>query len=315
MHVLLLGAGFSRNWGGWLASEIIGELCGRLRSAPDIVRLLLRKRNFEDVLSQLQQEARVGDQQANRGLAHLEQAVLDTFTDMNTAFAKLGGLEFSIQVQRSIQAYLARFDAIFTLNQDLLLELHYNIEVGRGNRWLGHYFPGLEYPPNWRAFTLNERIAAQWSPADQLDTEERTQPIFKLHGSVNWRNADSGQLLVMGGSKAALIQRSPLLASYQDKFRDYLFSGDARLMVIGYSFSDQHINQMLIDAAAERGMSMYLVNPQGLDVLRPQPSGAAQREWPPLTEIPLVGVSMRPLYSTFSDDELQFASFNRFLPE
>jgi hypothetical protein len=29
-HLLLLGTGFSRNWNGWLAGEIMGDLLGRL---------------------------------------------------------------------------------------------------------------------------------------------------------------------------------------------------------------------------------------------------------------------------------------------
>jgi hypothetical protein len=35
-HLLLTGAGFTRNWGGWLASEIEGDLLQRLRGNGEV---------------------------------------------------------------------------------------------------------------------------------------------------------------------------------------------------------------------------------------------------------------------------------------
>src|SRR5689334_12868745 len=67
--VLLLGAGFSRNWGGWLAAEAFEYLLG----CPEIVReprlrSLLWKHQptggFEDALAELQ-AAYVRDPRAN----------------------------------------------------------------------------------------------------------------------------------------------------------------------------------------------------------------------------------------------------------
>lgn len=315
MHVLLLGAGFSRNWGGWLASEVIGELCGRLVNEPDVVRLLMNKRNFEEVLAQLQQEARTGESDACDRLARMEQAVRDVFQDMNNAFAQFPNMEFSQFVQNSVQTYMASFDAIFTLNQDLLLEMHYKIELHRSpyHQWTGSYFPGVTPPPNWHSLGPEERINLMWAAVDaEHFTKERdTQPIFKLHGSVNWQDKEGGHLLVMGGSKESLIEHSKLLTLYQDKFSEYLCDGSTRLMVVGYSFSDIHINQVLIDAAANHGMSMYLVNPQGLDVLNHQPVDKKQGQTT-LADIPIVGVSTRPFRSAFEGDSLQLDSFRRF---
>jgi hypothetical protein len=41
-YVLILGAGFSRNWGGWLASEVNGHLptSPGIRSDPHVVDVL-----------------------------------------------------------------------------------------------------------------------------------------------------------------------------------------------------------------------------------------------------------------------------------
>ena len=62
-HILLLGAGFSRNWGGWTTEELIGDLLGRVAGAPDIQKRLQKVafrnsatgngNNFESVLNDL----------------------------------------------------------------------------------------------------------------------------------------------------------------------------------------------------------------------------------------------------------------------
>src|SRR4051812_43228072 len=57
-YILLLGAGFSRNWGGWLANEVFEYLIGTPEVlADDGLRTLLRKHRlggFEDAINELQ---------------------------------------------------------------------------------------------------------------------------------------------------------------------------------------------------------------------------------------------------------------------
>ena len=312
MHVLLIGAGFSRNWNGWLATEVMGELLGRLAGDPEDYRILRNAGNFEDALSQVQADARAqATPEAPARLERLERAILDTFGEMNRAFARRASLEFSQDVASSVQRFLSRFDIIYTLNQDLLLELHYNIEIHGYPRWSGHSFPGIAPPPNWRALPSYERIGPTWHPAQEFKVHAGTQPIFKLHGSVNWRDPDAGQLLVMGGNKHHAIERNPLLRWYLDKFRQHLSAGGTKLMAIGYSFLDAHINDILVEAAQNHGMKMHLVNPSGLGVLDRYPPYAFKGP-NPLEDIPIIGVSTRPLTATFSTDELQRGSLTRF---
>jgi hypothetical protein len=118
MRILLLGAGCSRNWGGWLALEVVGELCGRLVDRPHMVEILQVTANFEEVLGQRRKHAEEpGNEQALVDVKLMERAILDTFRDMNMAFAQRENFEFSRYVDRSIKKYLSRFDAIFTSSQ------------------------------------------------------------------------------------------------------------------------------------------------------------------------------------------------------
>src|SRR5258708_29065007 len=84
--ILLLGGGFTRNWGGWLASELVGELCGRVEGDVELLQRLKERRNFEQVLGEIRQEASYGSKQQLR-FERLQQAVLATFDEMNQMLA------------------------------------------------------------------------------------------------------------------------------------------------------------------------------------------------------------------------------------
>ena len=82
--ILLLGAGFSRNWGGWLASEVFEYLLG-CEEVDDALRTVLlqhRDRGFEAALDFLQgEELKSGI--SDPRLANLKKALGSVFRAMN----------------------------------------------------------------------------------------------------------------------------------------------------------------------------------------------------------------------------------------
>jgi len=73
----------------------------------------------------------------------------------------------------------------------------------------------------------------------------------------------------MGGNKPAQIAGSALLRSYATTFEDYLMAvGGTRLMVVGYGFRDDHINDALAQSATNERLHMWLMNPSGRDVFK-----------------------------------------------
>ena len=306
--LLLLGAGFSRNWNGWLADEVRGKLLARLASDAVLHQIVSSFASFEDAISDVQQESmRSGSPQSKATLDRMQAAVIATFRTMNESFAKRPNMEFSNERQFSIINFLSRFDAIFTLNQDLLLDLHYgHLELAEPRRWSGHYFPGLNVPPSWHNATgalLGNRLDLVWTPGE-FRLENDLQPIYKLHGSINWKDGDS-DMLVLGGNKAGTIAGTHLLKWYAEEFRRYLEMPDPRIMVIGYGFRDHHIDQMLLEARKKSGLQMFIVGPTGRCVLNKQPPNATIRVLDPLEEIPIIGESVRLLTSTFNGDDLE----------
>lgn len=314
-HVLLIGAGFSNNWGGYLAQEVEGALFGRLAEAPELRDLLQRAGSYEEALGQVQAEYRLQDSAANRRrLDLLQSAILAVFAAMNDSYVARGGIEFSQDRDFSILRFLSNFDAIFSLNQDLLFELYYDIGLQGGPRHT-HSFPCMQSPPNWQGRTLPDRMDEFWLPVEARDfrIDNNTQPIFKLHGSVNWRDRDGGALIVMGVNKPASINQRAILNWYSEQFVAHLSRPNTRLMVVGYGFFDQHINEVIIQASHQHGLAIFLVHPRGRQAWNRHPEGSIRPIYP-LDDVPIVGESTRPFSSTFRNDVLAHRQIMAFFP-
>jgi hypothetical protein len=261
-NVLLTGAGFSRNWDGWLATEAFEYLIGCPEVDVHLRHLLWQHKSrgggFEDALAELQLEvSRTARESTKKQLDDLQAAIIGMFNAMDQAFGTVK-FEQSNDLAYLERTFLARFDAIFTLNQDLLLERYYlddNISLGHPRRWSGWQIPGTKLlGPTTHVHDPVLIRTAMRAPDDGLNFKEHPglQPYYKLHGSTNWTGGggSGGRLIIMGGNKAVEISQYPLLNWYHGQFRDYL-SRATRLLIIGYSFSDAHINRAIIDAAKQ----------------------------------------------------------------
>jgi hypothetical protein len=307
MHLLLTGAGFSRNWGGWLAKELEGDLLGRLVGHEPTRKLVQTEENFERAL----EKAGTHDSPAaDRQL--LVRAIRESFGAMNNAYVARGILIFAGENSYSVSTFLEHFDSIFTLNQDALLEILYDPSPSQTRRWDGVDYPGIR-PYGQRPSTPAEKAAARFKVGDIESVGSRFQPIYKLHGSVNW-DAQDEDLFIVGGGKAEAIQRHPLLRAYLDQFRSMLRITGCRLMVIGYGFGDEHINKEIVEASVENPtLSLFHVHPDGRDAVHQGKRERLSIYVPPtIASVPCCGESRRPLSSTFSNDELEYKKVMRF---
>ena len=276
--VLLTGAGFSFNWGGRLAKEVNTAIALRVQEDAHLADLLHRNPNFEEALTELQNACAISVRpRTAEQLRRLETAIVEVFADMNRYLAS-ATFSFRNETGWTMPEFLALFDAIFTLNQDLLLETQYHhphrvdLSLVGNRRWAGGVLPGVEEIHN-PVGGLYDPLAAQRRPVASpraTQIEPRFQPYFKLHGSMNWQDPRGGRLLVMGGNKPTTIQRHPILMWYAEKFLEALSKPNARLMVIGYGFGDDHINRLIYEGWEKGGktLSMFIVQPDGREILR-----------------------------------------------
>jgi len=317
--ILLLGAGFSRNWGGWLAPEMFEYLLGCSEFNPPLRDLLWEHRQtggYEGAFTHLL-EGFVHDGDRAR-LTRFEAALARMFADMDKKFAAIE-FEFQAAPAYMVRTFLSRFDAIFTLNQDLLLERYYlnsNFTLINPGRWSGWQIPGMlrEASGGGSGGASDCESCGIWVPGGAAAVQPRHQPYFKLHGSSNWRDADGGSLFAAVGDDPTLFNRFPVIPGYHEALREYLVP-PVRVMVIGYGFGDQHINDMLRGAANRGELKVFIIDPLGLDVIdqdRHLPS------YPPgrLASIlgpALAGASRRPLREIFGGDHVEHATVMSFL--
>src|SRR6266576_312451 len=97
-YILLTGAGFSRNWGGWLASEAFEYLLGCTDLDQETRRLLWRSKEtgggFEDTLADL---ANAKNDEGKRRLDDLTAALVGMFNLMGQASCNVGRSNFRIK--------------------------------------------------------------------------------------------------------------------------------------------------------------------------------------------------------------------------
>ena len=268
-HVcVLLGAGVSRACGlpdvAQLQERVVEALIPAQRAA---VSKLLAGRNIEEVLSRLRRIAALitGEQtvdgltatQANELDAAVCQAIVKALDIQGADLAPV----------HHFAAWAARADyrlpvELFTVNYDLLLETA--LEDARVP-----YFDG--FVGNLKARFHAELVEAT-PTGDQPSVPSFFLRLWKLHGSVNWAWQDDRQILRLGqavteGRAAAIYpsdakyeesRRVPFVV-LQDRLRRALHQPETLMLVAGYSFSDDHLNEMLFDAAAHRERSEFVV--------------------------------------------------------
>jgi hypothetical protein len=150
-----------------------------------------------------------------------------------------------------------RVKEIFTSNYDLVIERA--LEATRIP-----YFDG--FVGSYEPFFWQESISQAAGPADITVGWLR---VWKIHGSLNWfwsidpktsaqkitrvgkfdKAAHSTNELVIYPSKEKYdsSRKQPFVA-YFDRLQSLLSSGELLFFVVGYSFSDQHINDVILNA-------------------------------------------------------------------
>lgn len=289
-YSILTGAGFSANWGGWLAGELWSVLYGnpKIQKNEQLRQKLwsYRQKGFESAYAGIQKNVLKG--RLDKSVQDLfTEAIIDAFNDMNNNFPTKKVLNDTRELNGLGQIFF-KVGNIFTLNQDLLVEQIWP-KKNSGTSWYlddkespfkPYYYPYIIdqcFEPNtWLTYQRAEKVCNQKSitiPAAMDFTNKANNisepaiPYIKLHGSVNWVNEDGGNSLVIGDNKEDQLAKSPLLSKYMELFKDAISTGKARLLIIGYGFKDSHINDALSQAVKERGLQIFIIDSSDLDVL------------------------------------------------
>lgn len=277
--VLLTGAGFTRNFGGFLANQMWDKIFNheQVQNHPSLVNLLKDNFDFESVYN----EVTNGNSYTPEAQAALHQAVKSAYNQLDEATRNYWGPSaYTSAASRPLvnwQGFSKLLDHfasegksrgyIFTLNQDLFVERWYS-EERKLLRILG-MTPGVDLRGKapWSrlqggTLTSEYYFQAPSNPSEVVEGISHLLYYVKLHGSMNWKSSDGRDLIVIGGDKPVQIHREKLLQWYFDLFQEVLSRPNRRLLVIGYGFRDLHINTVIAQSIRQHGLKLYIISPQ-----------------------------------------------------
>lgn len=265
--VLLTGAGFSKPFGGYLASEMWSIFFNRLTS-PDHSRMrhILRGNlNYELAYTQV-----IAGEYTQNEKDYFTKCLMEACADLDRSLCRItiDKREFIQPLRTFIDLFAGEGTErgfVFTLNQDLLVERFYS------NHNFLLQIPSLDHTYWFRGgMDLPDLPQVNIPPNQQLDRDKGefwsrgngTQNFcyLKLHGSFGWRSLINENAMVIGSDKAGSIANEPLLKWYLDLFREVLNSKHQTLVVVGYGFRDDHINSIIADAR-KNGLRLHVISP------------------------------------------------------
>lgn len=246
--------------------RITNQIQGKLKDDDKFSSLLneiddleLDRDNIEDILSLIRRYIAIS---GKNGIKDFDMSDLETLE--NTICNELSSLlEVSLPDKNTPYHYLVNWISsisrphaveIFTTNYDLLLEEALE-ECGVA------YFDGF--------------TGGKSSLFDLKSIEENLMPLhharlWKIHGSINWY-FDSGKICRMSGAipddprliypshlKYDQSRQMPYMA-FLNRLESYIKEESSFLIMSGYSFSDQHINNTIINALRSNPTSAALV--------------------------------------------------------
>jgi len=235
-----------------------------IKGIPRIKDLLAQEENFETAYTIVIDNPKFTPKEIEAFRVALE----DTYTMMEEQICRCHTQSTTMHLSRlgplvhTISKYSGSERAFwFTLNQDLFLE--------RQKRWQAAGIPDLFTSDSQR---LNPAPPESYKLPSPVKSRELIQselsgaiqghvgPVYiKLHGSLSWKSYTEKPGMVLGINKLEKIRAEPLLDEYYKIFEEYFQKEHRRVVVIGYSFRDEHINDVLL-GAVQRNLRLIVVS-------------------------------------------------------
>lgn len=238
-----LGAQFAQAW------KSIEEHCTEIGQDPNIENVLSRLRmmlgavgNADTLVGLKRDEIKTLEESVRKTVARI---VTPDLAVIQGAFPHQQFAQWLVKTSRQNPI------EIFTVNYDVLIE--HGMEAERVPVFDG--FVG-SYRPFFHPDSLRRKESAPGSTWTRL---------WKMHGSVTWRRIEqNGRLRVVRGEPDPAGEmiypsfqkydesRQQPYAAFTDRLSRFLEQDDALLVVVGFSFGDEHINNLIFGALENR---------------------------------------------------------------
>ncbi len=274
-YILLTGAGFTKNFGGFLGSEMWSQILHQkeIHENKNLRKKLLTNTDFESVYSSILNSKDFSEKDKST----MKEVIEKIYNDLDNTIVRNFNSEKNLKWEKwgdIATMFLGKGGKekglFFTLNQDTLIE-----------RKSGFYSPGI-------SLTFSENLSSNPAtsshdyfdtlPKDKKGIETRIEQAeenlknekkgrkniayIKLHGSYGWKSSNGSNLMVVGVNKLELIEKEPLLKWYLELFKKVIAEGNKKILIIGYGFRDRHINQILADGVEKYGLQINIISTQ-----------------------------------------------------
>jgi hypothetical protein len=259
--ILLTGAGFSYDWGGFLRDKMWAEIFNDrwLRDKyPNIIDHASKRNDvdYETVYYEIHECPSFNSAEREA----IVKVFLKAYKDLDDS---IRNAKYRNDTPRNVRDLLQQFinmngGLFFTLNQDLLIERYFMDLIHIPFFNVGNQISGLR---DWEFSSKYEfEVPKRPENEEPLNVAPRKLHYIKLHGSFNWKSSersDGKRIMVIGHKKEFQIANEPLLKQYLKTFEEELSKGGVRLLIVGYSFQDEHINKII----SQSNLELHIMNP------------------------------------------------------
>ena len=244
----------------WKQFKNLKSTNSRRATVEDLLTYLIRYRNILNTVSTTDKQSCTAEQ-IDSWLEYIKKKIVENIADnwSSNRYHK----RFLERLRNP-----GRVRDIFSLNYDTILEA--SLDDLR-----------LPYADGFRGANR------AWFDGDIFNEENTVEyRLFKLHGSVNWTRDADGHIrrgfhwadepaVVYPAEQKYIQTQYGVYETLMQRFRDRLRSGKMNncLVVLGYSFNDEHINEAICDSVNERGNNLTVISFVG-----PEDNADAQNE-------------------------------------
>jgi len=268
--ILLTGAGFTHNFGTPLSKEMWATIFNHeaVQSSPRIRQLMLNDFDYESIYYTIMEGTYTDSEKEAINTATICAYIYLDSVIRDYRFTSNSPYPVNIyKVQNLINLFSgtrARKGFFFTLNQDLFVERKYY----NGER---PFLLGIQNKSEWFSSIFNQDLKR--TDYYNLPSEEELEKhklehlsigkffYIKLHGSCNWKSPIRPYQMVIGRGKEKQIQEEPLLSWYFNIFKNVFSQPNNRLLIIGYGFNDEHINQVIANSVKNHDLKIHIISP------------------------------------------------------
>lgn len=271
-HILLTGAGFTKNFGGFLADEMWAHIFNDplVQGSENFRKQMFGENPRHDFDYERVYEDIIG---WNNSETHIfTDVLLNAYKKIDRSIVKWKWLQ--VKERSKILANLGSFINLFkgengekgfffTLNQDWLIE-----RFGFDRLLNARYFL---YPLNIDTPDLRNKADNQFDDSSDFQPIPNNVSIsfdsgdsfyVKFHGSFHWKTNDGRNLMLIGNQKSRRINEHQILSDLWGLFQTVMREKtDLKLFIIGYGFRDRHVNEVIAEAIQNRNLKVAIISP------------------------------------------------------